>query len=306
MIETAAAERDVESLEPNPRPDFLASWAFLGVHLAALASLFTGFSWVALGVAALTFWVRLFGITGGYHRYFSHRSYRTSRPFQFVLAWLGAGAGQNGPLWWVSHHRHHHRHADTEEDVHPPGLRGFWWAHAGWILSRRYAGYDTSIVGDLRRYPELRFLDRNHMLAPLSLGLFLYGLGWFLEARFPALGTSGWQMVGWGLFISTVALYHTTFLVNSVAHMKGTRRFDTDDESRNNWWVALLTLGEGWHNNHHRWASSERQGFYWWEIDVTHYVLKALSWVGVVWDLKTPPSKVYAEAEGGTRSRGRA
>jgi stearoyl-CoA desaturase (delta-9 desaturase) len=298
VIETAATDTVQEGARaPNPRPDFLASYAFLGMHLLAVAALFTGFSWVALAAAAITFWVRLFGITGGYHRYFSHRSYRTSRWFQFLLAWIAAGAGQNGPLWWVSHHRHHHRHADTEEDVHPPGLRGFWWAHAGWIMSRQYSWYDLTVVRDLWKFPELRFLDRNHMLAPLSLGLALFGLGAWLQATWPSLGTSGWQMVGWGLVVSTVLLYHTTFLVNSVAHLRGSRRFDTDDDSRNNWWVAILTFGEGWHNNHHRWSTSERQGFYWWEVDVTHYVLTVLSWFGLVWDLKKPPELVYLEAE---------
>ncbi|MCG8469973.1 MAG: acyl-CoA desaturase [Gemmatimonadetes bacterium] len=297
MIETAGRE-DVStaSLRDAARMDFLRSYAFTGVHLAAIGALFTGFSWVAAAVALATFWVRLFGVTGGYHRYFAHRSFKTSRFFQFVLAWLGASAGQNGPLWWVSHHRHHHRHADTEHDVHPPGLRGFWWAHAGWILSRRYAGYDRSIVKDLERYPELRFLERNHMLAPLSLGLVLFGLGWWLEVRYPGLGTTRWQLLGWGLFISTVVLYHITFLVNSAAHMTGRRRFETKDDSRNNWWVALLTLGEGWHNNHHRFPSSERQGFFWWEIDATHYVLRAFERLGLVWDLRGPPERVYTRA----------
>lgn len=296
MIETAARQQvDSETLGPPDRIDFLRSYAFTGVHLLAIASIATGFSWAALIAMLVTFWVRLFGITGGYHRYFSHRSFKTSRPMQFALAWLGASAGQNGPLWWVSHHRLHHRHADTEQDIHPPGIRGFWWAHAGWILCRRYAGYDKTVVKDLARYPELRFLDRNHMLAPLSLGLVLFGVGWWLEVAFPGLGTSRWQMVGWGLFISTVLLYHTTFLVNSAAHTSGTRRFDTDDDSRNNWWVALLTLGEGWHNNHHRYPSSERQGFYWWEIDVTHYALRAMEKLGLVWELRRPPERAYED-----------
>lgn len=298
MIESADHWHvDAAELGRDDRVDFLRSYAFTGVHLMALVSLLTGFSWVALGVMLATFWVRLFGITGGYHRYFSHRSFKTTRVFQFALAWLGASAGQNGPLWWVSHHRLHHRHADTEQDIHPPGIRGFWWAHAGWVLSRRYAGYDTSVVKDLLRFPELRFLNRNHMLAPLSLGLALFGLGWWLEVMWPDLGTSRWQLVGWGLFVSTVLLYHTTFLVNSAAHTSGTRRFDTKDDSRNNWWVALLALGEGWHNNHHRFPSSERQGLLWWEIDVTHYALRLLESLGLVWDLRAPPDRALERAE---------
>ena len=296
MIEAAArTEIDSDSLQPTDRIDFLRSYAFMGIHILAIATLFTGVSVPALVALLVTFWVRLFGITGGYHRYFSHRSFKTGRLFQFGLAWLGASAGQNGPLWWVSHHRHHHRHADTGDDIHPPGLRGFWWAHAGWILSRRYDGYDRSLVKDLRRYPELRLLDQLHMLAPLSLGIVLFAVGWWLEAAFPGLGATRWQMLGWGLFVSTMLLYHVTFLVNSVAHMSGRRRYATRDHSRNNWWVALLTLGEGWHNNHHRYPSSERQGFYWWELDVTHYVLKALEKFGLVWDLRVPPPAAYGK-----------
>jgi stearoyl-CoA desaturase (delta-9 desaturase) len=198
----------------------------------------------------------------------------------------------------VSHHRLHHRHADTEDDVHPPGIKGFWWAHAGWVLCRKYKGHDGRMVRDLAKYPELRFLDRNHMLAPLSLALFMFGLGWGLETWAPGLGTTRWQMLGWGFFVSTVILYHFTFLVNSAAHTMGRRRYDTDDESRNNWWVALLTLGEGWHNNHHRFPSSERQGFYWWELDVTHYILRGLEKLGLVWDLKPPPARAFEKSAG--------
>jgi stearoyl-CoA desaturase (delta-9 desaturase) len=297
MIETAArADLGSERLSREERVDLLASYSFTFMHLCAIAALFTGISWLSLLVCALVFWIRMFGITAGYHRYFSHRSFKTSRVFQFVLAWLGASAGQNGPLWWASHHRLHHRYADTDRDIHSPGVRGLWWSHAGWILCRKYKGYDPDVVRDLARYPELRFLSRSHMIAPGSLALGLFLLGLWLELRWPSLGVTGWQMLGWGFFISTVLLYHATFLVNSVAHAFGTRRFRTGDLSRNNWWVALVTLGEGWHNNHHRWPSSERQGFYWWEIDVTHYLLRILARFGIVWDLRAPPERIYEEA----------
>lgn len=299
MIETEETQEiDREDLEGEEEIDLLRSWAFVLVHLGAAAALFTGISTAAVVAGLVTYWVRLFGITGGYHRYFSHRSFETGRTFRFVLAWLGASAAQNGPLWWVSHHRLHHRHADTEDDIHPPGIRGLWWAHAGWILCRKYKGYDRSVVRDLAEAPELRLLGRYHLLAPISLAVLLFGVGWWLEASHPGLGTGPWQMVGWGFFVSTVLLYHTTFLVNSVAHAVGPRRFSTDDESRNNWLVALLTLGEGWHNNHHRWPTSERQGFYWWEVDVTHYVLRVMERAGLVWDLREPPEEIYDEAEG--------
>lgn len=300
MIETAATEEiSSRDLADGERIDLLRSWAFIGMHLGAAAALLTGFSWAAAAACLATLVVRLFGITAGYHRYLSHRSYRTGRVFQFFLAFLGAAAGQNGPLWWVSHHRIHHAHADTEKDVHPPGVRGLWWAHAGWIMARRYKGYDASKVQDLREFPELRWLERYHMVAPLSLAVAVFALGAWLARAHPGLGTSGLQMLGWGFFISTVLLYHVTFLVNSISHTFGSRRFETDDESRNNWWVALLTLGEGWHNNHHRAPSSERQGFYWWELDPTHYMLRTLSWTGLVRDLRDPPETVWAEVAAG-------
>lgn len=296
MIETAATEEiSARDLADEERIDLLRSWAFIGMHAGAAASLLTGVSWAAAVACLAAVVIRLFGITAGYHRYLSHRSYRTGRVFQFVLAFLGAAAGQNGPLWWVSHHRIHHAHADTEKDVHPPGVKGLWWAHAGWIMARKYKGYDASKVKDLREYPELVWLERFHMLAPLALAVGMFALGSWLSAAHPQLGTSGLQMLGWGFFISTVLLYHITFLVNSVSHTFGSRRFETDDESRNNWWVALLTLGEGWHNNHHRAPSSERQGFYWWELDPTHYALRALSWLGLVRELRDPPESVWAE-----------
>lgn len=298
MIETAATcNIDETALAEDERIDLLGSVPFLAMHLGALLALLTGVSWAAAIACLVTCWVRMFGITAGFHRYFSHRSFKTSRTFQFVLAYVGTMAAQNGPLWWASHHRLHHRYADTDRDIHSPGLRGLWWSHVGWILCRRYVGYDKEIVKDLRRFPELRFLGRYHMIAPASLAVAMFLLGGWLSARWPSLGTSGWQMLGWGFFVSTVIGYHVTFLVNSVSHTSGRRRFNTSDDSRNNWWVALLTLGEGWHNNHHRWPTSERQGFYWWELDMTHYVLRALSWLGVVWDLRAPPRRIYEEAE---------
>jgi len=304
MIETAAThEVPSAALAEDEKIDLLGSIPFMSMHVGAALALFTGVSWAAVVACLATFWARMFGITAGYHRYFSHRSFKTSRAFQFLLAFLGATAAQNGPLWWASHHRRHHRHADTDDDIHSPGLRGMWWAHVGWILCRKYVGYDKTLVRDLRRFPELRWLGRYHMIAPAALAVALFFLGGWLNARWPQLGTSGLQLLGWGFFISTVIGYHITFLVNSVAHMSGRRRFATRDASRNNWWVALLTLGEGWHNNHHRWPTSERQGFYWWELDASHYVLKALSWLGLVWDLREPPQRIYIEAEAEKRAR---
>lgn len=273
------------------------STPLLFVHIAALIGVvLTGFSWIALTVCVATYLIRVFALTGGYHRYFSHNSYKTSRVFQFILAFTGASSAQLGPLWWASHHRHHHQHADTEEDIHSPRQGGVWWSHIGWLLCRKYAKAELDRVRDFARYPEIRFIDRYHAIAPVLLGVALYGLGFWLERAAPGWGTSGWQLVAWGFFLSTVFVYHATFCINSLSHVFGRQRYATPDDSRNNLWLALITMGEGWHNNHHRYPVSTRQGFYWWEIDLTYYILKALSWVGLVWDLRTPPHKVYEEA----------
>ena len=269
---------------------------FFLMHVLAIGAFFTGFSWAALIALVVTYTVRMFAITAGYHRYFSHRTFQTSRLFQFVLAFLGASAAQKGPLWWASHHRHHHRHSDTEEDVHSPRYKGLFWAHMGWILCDKHKHPDHQLVHDLLKYPELKFLDRYHFIAPATLAVFLFGLGAALNGFFPQLNTSGVQLLFWGFFLSTVLTYHGTFLVNSLTHVFGKKRFKTDDDSRNSLLISLITLGEGWHNNHHRFPASERQGFYWWEIDVSHYILRILSWLRLVWDLRRPPQKVYAEA----------
>jgi stearoyl-CoA desaturase (delta-9 desaturase) len=238
----------------------------------------------------------MFGVTGGYHRYFSHRTYKTSRAFQFCLAWLGASSAQMGPLWWAAHHRNHHRYSDTDKDLHTPSVQGFWWSHMGWILAKKNAMTNFAAVRDLARFPELRFLNKFYMLPPILLAVGLAFWGLFLDFHFPHLNTSPLQMVVWGFFVSTVGLYHCTFSINSLAHTIGRRRFATKDSSRNSFILALIAMGEGWHNNHHRYPASERQGFYWWEIDLTHYLLKFLSWFHLVWDLREPPKEVYVEA----------
>ncbi len=274
----------------------LKRWVFWSVHLGCLLAFYVGVSRTAVAVCAALYFIRMFAITGGYHRYFSHRSYSTSRWFQFVLAVLGATSAQKGPIWWASHHRHHHRHSDTEEDIHPPRLQGLWYAHVGWVLSAQYIDTRYELVKDLMKFPELRFLDRNHLIPPIGLMVGLGALGYLLQLHYPSLGTSPGQLLVWGFCISTTLVYHGTFLINSLAHVVGTQRFETGDDSRNSFWLALVTLGEGWHNNHHRYPGSERQGFYWWEIDISHYLLKGLAALGLVWDLREPPQRIYREA----------
>ena len=272
--------------------DWIGLVPYVGLHLGCLAVIGVGWSPVAVAVAAALYLTRMFAVTAFYHRYFSHRTFRTSRAFQYVGAVMGNACVQRGPLWWAAHHRHHHRHSDEEGDVHSPRQIGFFWSHMGWFMTRENAVTDFRAVRDLTRFPELVFLDRHHYLVPALLAFSTYALGALLEAVAPGLGTNGWQMFVWGFLISTIVLYHAVYTINSVAHVIGGRRYETTDDSRNNWFLALLTLGEGWHNNHHYYPGSTRQGFYWWEIDLTYYGLVGLSWVGLVWDLRSPPHAV--------------
>jgi stearoyl-CoA desaturase (delta-9 desaturase) len=284
---------------PAPEPgderiDWLRVVPFLGMHAMCLGVLWVGFSWFAFWTMLALYALRMFAITGFYHRYFSHKAFKTSRVAQFAFALLGAASVQRGPLWWAAHHRHHHRHADTEHDPHSPVRRGFFWSHVGWFLTRRGFATDLSRIPDLARYPELRLLDRYDVLVPIALASGLFFLGGWLEHEAPELGTSAAQLLIWGFFVSTVVLFHATVTINSLAHQFGRRRYPTRDGSRNNPWLALLTFGEGWHNNHHHYPGSARQGFYWWEFDLTWYVLKLLSWLRVVWDLKPVPPQLRA------------
>jgi stearoyl-CoA desaturase (delta-9 desaturase) len=232
-----------------------------------------------VGLAAGLYLVRMFAMTGFYHRYFSHRSYKTSRAFQLVMAIVGLTAIQKGPLWWAAHHRQHHRHSDRHGDLHSPGLQGFLWSHFGWILSRQHDETDYRRVADLAKYPELVWLNRYHLVPPVALAAVL-----LLAGGLPAFI--------WGFCISTVVTWHATFCINSLTHMIGRRRYDTKDDSRNSLIMALVCLGEGWHNNHHYYKASTRQGFYWWEIDLSYYALRGLAAVGLIWDIKEPPREI--------------
>jgi stearoyl-CoA desaturase (Delta-9 desaturase) len=256
-------------------PTWLRNIPFLSLHLACLAAFITGVNTLSLVLCGICYFIRMFGITAGYHRYFAHRSYKTSRAFQFVLACLGCSAMQKGPLWWAAHHRHHHLYSDTPDDPHSPITSSFWWSHVGWVLSDEHEDTQWDAVHDLTRYPELRFINRNHWVPGLVLAVICFLIG-------------GWSGLVWGFFVSTVLLYHAVFAVNSLCHIFGKRRYATPDDSRNNWLVALFTLGEGWHNNHHYYQSATNQGFFWWEIDISYYVLRVFSWTGLVWKLRKP------------------
>jgi len=252
---------------------------FVGVHLVALAAPWiAGISWKLVGLALALYYVRMASITIGYHRYFAHRSFKTSRAFQFVLAFMSQTSMQRGVLWWTAHHRDHHRYSDTDKDVHSP-KRGVFWSHVGWILSSEFTAYSEQRVKDFAKYPELRWLNTWHLVPALSMAgvLFLFG---------------GWSALVWGFFVSTVMLWHGTFLVNSLNHIWGTRRYATTDTSKNNALIAVLTMGEGWHNNHHHYMASANQGFFWWEIDGSYYLIKTFQLLGLVWDVRNPPKKI--------------
>ena len=265
---------------------------FIILHAACLGVIWVGWSWTAVIVAVGLYAIHMFAITGFYHRYFCHRSFKTNRFWQLLFAILGNSSVQRGPLWWACHHRHHHRYADQKEDVHSPSQSGFLWSHIGWLTSRANFATRMQYVRDWARYPELVWINRFDTVIPIFLAAALYVAGEILSAFTPQLGTSGPQLLIWGFFISSTFLFHGTCTINSLDHMIGTRRYNTPDTSRNNALLALLTLGEGWHNNHHHYPISARAGFFWWEIDITYYCLFFLSWLGIIHDLRPVPEAI--------------
>jgi stearoyl-CoA desaturase (delta-9 desaturase) len=285
---------EIESTDEHDDIVYPSAVPFVLVHLACVAAVWSGVTWQAVAICFALYWLRIFAIGAGYHRYFSHRAYSTSRAFQFILAVFAQSTAQKSVLWWASKHRHHHLHSDTDLDVHSPGRKGFIYSHVGWIFARRHDATDLSKVADLARYPELMWLHRFELVPPVVLAVLC-----FLAA--------GWSGLVVGFFWSTVLVYHATFCINSLAHVHGRKRYVTGDDSRNNWLLAVFTMGEGWHNNHHAYQSSIRQGFRWWEIDPTYYILRALSCLGLVWDLKIPPEQVLCNRQRlGTRVVNRA
>ncbi|PKL76902.1 MAG: acyl-CoA desaturase [Candidatus Melainabacteria bacterium HGW-Melainabacteria-1] len=287
----APVPSDQSELQDSVGSSSLTGWiSFALMHIAALGVFFVGWSWPAVAMMVAMYVLRMFAITGFYHRYFSHRSFKTSRWLQFGFALLGASSCQQGPLWWAAHHRHHHKFSDQPEDLHSPRQKGFWYSHIAWVVQPQNHVVDYKKIPDFAKYPELVWLDKYHMVAPVALGLLMLGLGALLQP----LGTHSLQMLFWGFFASTVLLWHGTFTINSLSHVFGSQRYDTGDDSRNNPLFALLTLGEGWHNNHHFYMTSTRQGFYWWEFDITFYGLWLMSKLGLVWDLKKVPAHIKA------------
>jgi len=271
---------------PTKVEKYFNALGMIAIHGGAIAALFMPFRKRDVIIAIALYWIRMFVITAGYHRYFSHKSYKTSRVFQFLLAVVGTTCTQKGPLWWAATHRRHHRESDTPRDVHSPVQRGFWYSHIGWIFSPEHESYDPADVKDLYKYPELRWLDRWHVVPVLGLIAIAAIFG-------------GWTGVAWWYAMSTMFLFHCTFTINSLAHVWGKRRFATTDDSRNNAVLAIITMGEGWHNNHHRYMQTANQGFYWWQIDASYYVLRTLAFFGLVWELKKPPQRILEEGRQG-------
>lgn len=284
--EAAAAEIAADDIK---RVDWVRIIPLIFLHVACIGVIWTGWSWTAVLTAIVLYVIRMFAITGFYHRYFSHKAFKTSRFWQFVFAVLGNASVQRGPIWWAAHHRHHHRYTDQKKDVHSPRQQGFWWSHIGWLTSRANFPTKNKYVQEWLKYPELRWLNRFDKVAPILLAGLLYVSGELLVTYAPQLGTNGPQMLIWGFFISSTLLLHGTLTINSLDHMFGSRRYDTPDTSRNNLILALITLGEGWHNNHHHYAVSARQGFFWWEIDMTYYALLLLARLGIIKNLRPVP-----------------
>jgi stearoyl-CoA desaturase (delta-9 desaturase) len=275
----------------SERIDWSRAIPYIGIHLVPLGVIWVGWSWPAVVMAFVLYVVRVFALTGFYHRYFSHRSFKVGRITQFVFGWIGCTAVQKGPLWWAAHHRHHHAHSDDEQDIHSPRHKGFWFAQVGWFLTPRATPTNYRMVSDFAKFPEIRWLDKYDLVPPAILIAMVYVLGLVFAHQWPELGCTGLQMVVW-FFVSTVFCYHVTYLVNTATHLIGTRRYKTKDDSKNSLIIALLTFGEGWHNNHHYYPNSTRQGFFWWEIDFSYYCILLLKAFGLAWDIRGVPHRI--------------
>jgi stearoyl-CoA desaturase (delta-9 desaturase) len=260
----------------------------VSMHLACFAVYFSGFSWPALWVALIMYVVKGMGVTTGYHRLLAHRSFKTNRIVQFLLTFAGGLAMQGGPLWWVAHHRSHHRDTDKIDDIHSPVTKGMWQSHMGWMMSNNAFHEQGSNARDLYNYPELKLLQRHYVWILIFQVFALYSLGYGWASWFPESGASGLQFLVWGFFVSTVFTWHVTFSVNSICHRWGARDYDAGDASTNNVVIGFLAFGEGWHNNHHFYPSSARHGLRWWQFDPTWILIRGLCLLGLASEPKIP------------------
>lgn len=272
--------------------DWAGSVPFFLFHVLCFGIIWVGWSPFAVIFGVLFYLVRMFGITAFYHRYFAHHAFEANRFFSFLFAFLGCSAMQKGPLWWAAIHRHHHIYADTEQDIHSPLMQGFFWSHIGWILAYSNKRTRVEYIKDWLRYPELVFLDTYALAVPVIMGVIVFLTGHLCYLYAPELKTNGLQLFIWGFIVSTVFCSHATFSINSIDHMFGSKRYDLPNTSRNNLLMAVLTLGEGWHNNHHHYPVTARAGFYWWEIDITYYLLNIMSWLRILRNLKPLPDSI--------------
>jgi stearoyl-CoA desaturase (delta-9 desaturase) len=267
-------------------PNVLQITIFWSIQASALLVFFVPFSWALVGLWAASHFIRAVGLTLAFHRYFAHRSFQMNRIARFVWAFIGTAAMQKGPLWWAGHHVNHHRYADRDGDPHSPAISGFYYAHIGWFLNdtkHDRLPLTNPVVRDFSKAPEIAWLERCYWAPPLMFGAALFLIG-------------GWPWFIWGFAAPTMTLAHATFAINTVNHLWGSRRFETHDDSRNNAVTAFFSAGEGWHNNHHRYQRAARNGFYWWEVDITWYVIRAMAAAGLAWNIQAVPSRIYAEA----------
>lgn len=278
--------------ELRNKPELKPEIGFALMHLSPLLIIWTGSTFFDWMVCIFLYFFRMFWITGGYHRYFAHKTYKTSRAFQFITAFMAQTSVQKGALWWAAHHRTHHKYSDLPEDPHSAKIYGFWYSHIGWIIGPDFKATHFELIKDYAKFPELKWLNKNHLVAPAFLFVLVWVVGSFVNGGGVFDPTAGLSTIVVGFFLSTIILYHGTFSINSLMHMIGNKRYESGDESKNNLVLALITLGEGWHNNHHYYQSSARQGFFWWEIDITYYILKVFSWMGLVWDLRPVPDHI--------------
>ncbi|WP_255373039.1 acyl-CoA desaturase [Chitinophaga sp. YR573] len=273
--------------------NWLRQFDFIGIQLLPLLAFFTHvtlFDWI---LCAALYVIRMFFVTAGYHRYFSHRTYKTSRFFQFILAGGAQSSLQKGVLWWGANHRAHHKHSDTPDDPHSANIYGFWYSHMGWIMGPEFKPTRYELIKDFKQR-ELFWLNKYHWVPGVVLMIAVYFAGNLVNGHGLFEWHAGLSTLLIGFFLSTTLLYHGTFTINSLMHMWGKPRYKTGDLSKNSLLLALVTLGEGWHNNHHYYQSATQQGFFWWEIDITYYVIRTLGFFGIVWDIRGVPEKVKA------------